>query len=104
MPRRVLALVPRRVKAPAPRLVDNHYRVSLTKEVRRTLGVGPGDYVTFQVADDGTVYLRKILLTVAMPGQAGPARLVAPAANQVSAHAGAPPGPGQPASAGPAQP
>lgn len=55
MPTRVSALVPRRVKAPAPRLVDNHYRVSLTKEVRRTLGVGPGDYVTFQVTDDGTV-------------------------------------------------
>jgi hypothetical protein len=60
-----LALVPRRAKVPAPRLIDNHYRVSLTKEVRRTLGVGPGDYVTFQVADDGTVYLRKILLSLA---------------------------------------
>ena len=57
--------MPRRAKAPAPRLVDNHYRVSLTKEVRRTLGVGPGDYVTFQVTDDGAVLLRKITLSIA---------------------------------------
>ncbi len=68
-----MALVPRRVKAPSPRLIDNHYRVSLTKEVRRTLGIGPGDYVTFTIDPDGTVRLHKLALSIApVPAPFGP--------------------------------
>jgi hypothetical protein len=62
---RVLALVPRRAKAPSPRLVDPRNRVALSKDVLRALDVQAGDYVTFQVAEDGTVHLRKLILTVA---------------------------------------
>lgn len=60
-----MALVPRRAKPPAPRLIDPRNRVALSKDVLRALDVAAGDYVTFVLAPDGTVYLRKLLLTIA---------------------------------------
>jgi hypothetical protein len=60
-----LAFVPRRVKAPIPRLIDPRNRVALSKEVLRALEVAAGDYVTFIVADDGAVHLRKLVIALA---------------------------------------
>ncbi len=46
-----------------PRLVDGRNRVALTRDVRRALDVGPGDYVTFRVVD-GQVLLYRMELRV----------------------------------------
>lgn len=68
-----MAFVPRRAKPPAPRLIDPRNRVALSKDILRALDVAAGDYVTFVLAPDGTVYVRKLLLTIApapVPGSA----------------------------------
>lgn len=42
-----------------PRKIDAQGRVHVPPEVMRVLGVGPGDYVLFDVAD-GAVTLRRV--------------------------------------------
>lgn len=43
----------RRVRVPAPRLVDPRNRVALTPEAMAALGVGPGQFVSFLIDADG---------------------------------------------------
>lgn len=59
-----LDLARRSAKTPDPRLIDSRNRVAMSRQVLRALGVGPGDYVTFAVEDDGTVRIQKLAITV----------------------------------------
>ena len=59
-------------REPDPRLVDARGRVALSRAARLALGVGPGDYVTFEVDAAGRVVLARLHITVARPGASSP--------------------------------
>lgn len=54
----------RSAKTPDPRLIDPRNRVALSKHVMRSLDVQPGDFVTFDIDDHGTVRIHKLNITV----------------------------------------
>jgi hypothetical protein len=56
-------------RRPDPRLVDARGRVALSRAARAALGVGPGDYVTFEVDPSGQVVLARLHISV-VPGPA----------------------------------
>ncbi|HEX2065528.1 MAG TPA: AbrB/MazE/SpoVT family DNA-binding domain-containing protein [Candidatus Thermoplasmatota archaeon] len=58
------ASAPRRVLEIEPRLVDQHYRVVLPREVQAALGLQPGSHVHFAVDGQGQVSLRRVRLTL----------------------------------------